>query len=261
MKIFRVVFFTIAMVVAFAFLDELVFLAQWQQDFLAGSIFYIWAFVLVGRVSDVVQLSRLQFSTSTFVLVLLLIIVGISCYTLQTEVLHWNWLEDDTVYPSYQHGWVFLSDLLLAVVLAPVVEEVFFRRWMFGVVTKKLNQPVGMVLVAIAFALLHGDVFGAFIFSIVMSLMYRCSGSLALPIAMHALHNGLLIILQWSIDMTFMPDPEPAVIRFVGDYPFVLAAILAVALVLLGLLTKFTLRNVNDWPAKKPLDEAKALMI
>ncbi len=219
MKVLRFVVATVVMVMAFFGLNALSSLAEWQDIFLTGVIVYVWVFVLVGQSSDFSTLRKLPISFTTLPMVLLLIIIGLASITFQTEFLHWHWLEDETIYSGYQHPAYFLSDLIAAAMLAPFVEEVFFRRWMFGTLRKKLNQTISVVLVAVVFALLHGDVFGAFTFSIVMSVLYLRTRSLALPMVLHALHNGLLILFQLCLDFDLIADLEPAITRWAVDYP------------------------------------------
>jgi membrane protease YdiL (CAAX protease family) len=82
--------------------------------------------------------------------------------------------------------------LLQAVLIAPVIEEVFFRGFLFGFLKKYV--PVGWAIVISAgiFALAHVNV-GAtvqlWVLGLMLALAYEHTGSLLLPIGIHGCWN------------------------------------------------------------------------
>ena len=87
----------------------------------------------------------------------------------------------------------------LAVVVAPMAEELAFRgllmrRWM----AKRGFWP-GLIGSAALFAVLHPpNWIGAFAFSLVAGALYLWSGSLALPIIVHAINNAFVALALFA---------------------------------------------------------------
>lgn len=80
------------------------------------------------------------------------------------------------------------------VILAPVSEELLFRHVFFSAVTDATNIKVGLVIVPVAFSLLHMNILcGAslFVLGFVLQLAYIHSRNLLVPIGMHATFNAL----------------------------------------------------------------------
>lgn len=100
---------------------------------------------------------------------------------------------DDSL--SVGHGSVVkrVSTILLVVVAAPLTEELVFRgvllrRWMH-----RWGPLWGIGLSSLAFGALHHDLLGSTLFGVVMSVLYLHTRSLWIPIACHALNNGIAI--------------------------------------------------------------------
>lgn len=89
--------------------------------------------------------------------------------------------------------------VLLAVIAAPVVEEILFRGVLLPAAARLIGIRAALVLVAVLFSLVHGFYMPAtgifFILSLAFSLAYIYRGSLITPIAMHAAFNGLTVIV------------------------------------------------------------------
>jgi len=83
---------------------------------------------------------------------------------------------------------------LLAVVVAPVVEEVVFRGMALPVLTRYLGFPAAVSVVSMVFALMHGHLWSLaplFAVAVAFSLGYTLTGSLRVPIVMHAVFNAV----------------------------------------------------------------------
>lgn len=83
--------------------------------------------------------------------------------------------------------------LLLALVLAPISEEIIFR----GVLLHRFWHQWGLAPAVLGtsalFALLHADFFGTFVMALILCLMYLHSRSLWYPVLFHALNNALAV--------------------------------------------------------------------
>ncbi len=83
------------------------------------------------------------------------------------------------------------------VLIAPVVEEFFFRGLLLTRWSIKWNVQRAMVASSLVFASLHPDNFvGAFLIGYVMSIFYIHTRSLFVPICVHMTNNGIAWILS-----------------------------------------------------------------
>jgi membrane protease YdiL (CAAX protease family) len=88
--------------------------------------------------------------------------------------------------------------ILLAVVVAPVAEELAFRGYLYGVIKRYFGAVPALVLSGILFALIHLNLpsfFPLLVLASAFALAYELSGSLLVPMTMHALFNALSLIL------------------------------------------------------------------
>ncbi len=94
----------------------------------------------------------------------------------------------------------------LAVLVAPVVEELLFR----GVILHRWSARWGLrravFYSSLAFGLMHANFLGLFVFGCVMAVLYIRSGTLIVPILCHALNNLIGTVLldasmeqEWSL--------------------------------------------------------------
>lgn len=91
-----------------------------------------------------------------------------------------------------------------AVVLAPFAEEVVFRGFLFRNLRDSLGKGLAMVVSGFAFAIIHFEptlILPLTALGIGLALLYEWSGSLWVPIAVHALWNlfALVKIELWRI--------------------------------------------------------------
>lgn len=83
---------------------------------------------------------------------------------------------------------------VMAVVSAPIVEELFFRGILLPVAARRFGPMPAVYLVSLFFAVVHGhpaSMATLFILAVALSLAYLYSGSIAVPIVLHALFNGV----------------------------------------------------------------------
>lgn len=90
---------------------------------------------------------------------------------------------------------------VFGVLIAPLAEEVGFRGIALPALARHIGFPAAALVISIVFAALHLNA-AAFLplvaLSLAFSLAYLYSGSLAVPIAMHALFNGVTIAVQYA---------------------------------------------------------------
>jgi uncharacterized protein len=94
---------------------------------------------------------------------------------------------------------------LLAVVIAPVVEEVLFRGFLQPLLKKSLGPRMALVLTAALFAYVHfhvGSFVQLWVLGLALGLAYECTGSLAVSVLVHAwfnaLQTGLILLLRFA---------------------------------------------------------------
>ena len=91
--------------------------------------------------------------------------------------------------------WVALSTAAWATIVSPVVEEIFFRGYIFRALAVRKGVLLAYVISAGAFAAVHGlpTLFPAlFVLGLFFAFAYRHSGNLLASITAHALNNGVV---------------------------------------------------------------------
>jgi membrane protease YdiL (CAAX protease family) len=86
--------------------------------------------------------------------------------------------------------------ILLAVTVAPLAEEFFFRFFLYGVLKRYFGRGVGIVTSAMLFAAVHAHLPSfapLFVLGICFTIAYEWSGSLLVSMTMHALFNALAL--------------------------------------------------------------------
>lgn len=155
------------------------------------------------------------------------LVVAIVSYTLNAIAVLVAGVEDPVEQQLLQDalagGLPLLVVALLAVVVAPVVEEVIFRGVLFRALADRINLPVGLVLSAAIFALIHIEVVlsqpfalvGLFAVGFLLAWAYHLTGNLTVPILGHAVFNaislGLTVVVD-RLDLEELVDLEIALV-------------------------------------------------
>lgn len=95
---------------------------------------------------------------------------------------------------KYGMGLVFI----FAVFIAPVIEEIAFRRVLFVFMTRMFSSFSSAVLTSLIFAFMHGgvvQVLPLFILSMILQHLYLKHGTLFPSILLHACHNLTIMCL------------------------------------------------------------------
>lgn len=98
-------------------------------------------------------------------------------------------------------GLTTVLSAIVAVVLAPVVEEFIFRGALFQALRRRLGLWPGVGLSSLAWAVVHVEVFDAvyltalFVLGAWLAATFHRTGSLVVPIVGHATFNGVVVLL------------------------------------------------------------------
>ena len=90
----------------------------------------------------------------------------------------------------------------LAIVVAPVFEEVFFRGFLYPVLKAKWGMPVALATVSLVFAAIHlhlPSTAPLFLLGLALGLVYERSGSLLASITLHSLFNTANILMLFYL--------------------------------------------------------------
>ena len=98
--------------------------------------------------------------------------------------------------------WMRAYFVLLAVVIAPVFEELLFRGMLLPALARRYGAATATLVISVVFASIHGHVpslVPLFILSVSLCLAYIGTGSLASSIIMHAVFNGVTVTLLFVV--------------------------------------------------------------
>jgi membrane protease YdiL (CAAX protease family) len=108
-----------------------------------------------------------------------------------------------------------LVALILVVGLAaPLGEEIFFRGFAHRALRQRLGLAAGSIASAGLFAVIHVSPVGLvpiFLIGLLLAYLYERTGSLAAPVALHAVNNSFAVIVAYfNPEFTFWPFlPHP----------------------------------------------------
>lgn len=90
----------------------------------------------------------------------------------------------------------------LAIAFAPFMEELFFRGFLYPVLARRLGIAAGVLLTALAFALIHEPEYKAwapvliiFLVGVVLTVVRAKMKSVGASFIVHAIYNGIPIVL------------------------------------------------------------------
>ena len=93
---------------------------------------------------------------------------------------------------------IFTGTVVLACLVGPVAEELFFRGVLYTAVRQRLSRVAAMLVSASLFALIHTNLIGflpILLLGCLLAYLYERTGSLISPLAIHIVHNSLLMSL------------------------------------------------------------------
>jgi len=86
--------------------------------------------------------------------------------------------------------------IVLAVSLAPLAEEFIFRFFIYGVARRYFGRFIGVLVSSLLFAAVHAHLPSfapLFVLGTCFAIAYEWSGSILVPMTMHALFNGITL--------------------------------------------------------------------
>ena len=86
--------------------------------------------------------------------------------------------------------------LLEDVILSPIVSELQYRGLFLHRWERKWGRTAAIIATSFVYAIVHKDLLAAFIFGLVMIVLYMRTHTLLVPIACHALYNALVPATQ-----------------------------------------------------------------
>jgi membrane protease YdiL (CAAX protease family) len=99
---------------------------------------------------------------------------------------------------------------LTAVVVAPIFEELFFRGYFYPALKRYVGPVAGSIIVSALFACIHATVNvlpALFILAMCLTLAYEWSGSIFVPMTMHAAFNSINLLLLYATSGQAPPAP------------------------------------------------------
>jgi uncharacterized protein len=92
--------------------------------------------------------------------------------------------------------------MAMAVIVAPIAEEVLFRGYFYGVIRRFGGRIPAILISSLLFAAIHAhlpSLPGLTVLAVILCLLYERTGSLWAPITMHALFNASTVaaLLIW----------------------------------------------------------------
>lgn len=95
----------------------------------------------------------------------------------------------------------FLLACLVAVVIGPIVEEIYFRGFIYPAFKRVLGPWPAMILSGAIFGVFHVNpwlIFPTGLMGVVMAYLYEREGSLAAPFFLHALNNLVSVVIVYT---------------------------------------------------------------
>jgi membrane protease YdiL (CAAX protease family) len=95
---------------------------------------------------------------------------------------------------------------ILSITLAPLMEELFFRGFLYPVLARRLGLPIAVFVTALGFALLHvaqlgrawGPVLVIFLVGIVLTTVRAKTNSVAAGVLIHMAYNGTITVAMFA---------------------------------------------------------------
>jgi len=100
------------------------------------------------------------------------------------------------VFMEEERSKVLLFLTIFVAVFGPIVEEMFFRGFVYPAIKKRLGVLAAAVLSAAIFSLLHSNIVGflpIMTLGVLLAYLYETTGSLVSSITVHIIHNSIIV--------------------------------------------------------------------
>ena len=109
-----------------------------------------------------------------------------------------------TGFAPYLSGWERIIAFLVLVVLAPIMEEVIFRGWLYGKLRSRTNMVVAILITSVLFGAMHlqwNVGVNVFCLSVVLCGLREVTGTIYSGILVHVIKNGVAFYLLYVLGM------------------------------------------------------------
>lgn len=93
--------------------------------------------------------------------------------------------------------------IIVITIIAPILEEIVFRKIIFGSIYKRTNFFIAAFASGLLFAVVHGDFYHLLTYlamGFVFAFLYVQTKRIIVPIIAHALMNSITVLIQFNID-------------------------------------------------------------
>src|SRR5699024_11107393 len=94
--------------------------------------------------------------------------------------------------------------LLIPAIFAPILEELLFRKIIFGSLYKRINFFWAAILSSLAFGVIHLDLTHLLIYTgmgLVFSYLYVKTKTIIIPLLVHMCMNTSTVLIQVTVDI------------------------------------------------------------
>lgn len=181
---------------------------------------------------------------------LYLIIISIGLHWLERPLFDYQKIIDSysniQAVPYYQSpiSWLFSYSAVKVIILAPILEELLFRKYIFSGLLKNHSFVVSAGISSLCFALIHipnyQNLLPTFFFGIIACLIYNKTKNILYPIVLHFLSN-----LLWTILILFGEQYYGWIYNLNFDFTYWAIFIFGILLTWLG-LKQFLLNDIKS---------------
>ncbi len=100
-----------------------------------------------------------------------------------------------------ENGRDLLLPLFLAVIIAPLGEESFFRGFLYPALKQRIGLTGGLIVAGVIFGLMHFDLLRLVPLSlggIGLAWLYERTGTIYAPIVAHGVWNGIMVLMLFA---------------------------------------------------------------
>lgn len=137
--------------------------------------------------------------------VIWMIIIGLNLVSYGAAESYVNWLNSIEMFDLGAETTMLQYILIFGsiAIVAPVVEEIIFRGIMIERLGTKYSYKHAVIISSVIFGILHVSPVGAFIFGVVLSLVYLKTGSLMIPVLIHIANNAIATLMMFDYDYDY----------------------------------------------------------
>lgn len=165
----------------------------------------VWRFSIVRHAAEWSSLGlRFRWKPSSFLIVPTAVIgmlIVLAIYALAVDAIGWH-KDSDPLFDDERTGIVVVASFL-AIAVAPVFEEIFFRGFMLQGIMRHVSPLKAAAVTSILFALAHIDPFTyipIFCIGMILGLVFLKTRSLPIAIASHGLYNSVVVGVSVATD-------------------------------------------------------------